>query len=55
MINGREMTSRVKRAADAGVPITNYGTAIAYMTGILKRSLAPFPSLAEKINAGSDN
>ncbi len=49
MINGREMTSRVKRAADAGVPITNYGTAIAYMTGILKRSLAPFPSLAEKI------
>lgn len=50
MINGREMTSRVKRAADAGVPITNYGTAIAYMTGILKRSLAPFPTLAEKIS-----
>lgn len=49
MLNEREMKYRIKCAEDAGVPITNYGTAIAYMNGILKRSLAPFPHLAEKI------
>ena len=30
-------------AADSGVPYTNYGTVIAYMNGILQRSLEPFP------------
>ena len=45
MLNEREVTYRAKCAADAGVPFTNYGTAIAYMNGILKRSLSPFPSL----------
>lgn len=40
MLNEREVKNRMKRAAAAGVPITNYGTAIAYMTGILKRSLS---------------
>ncbi len=49
MLNEREMKYRIKCAKDAGVPITNYGTAIAYVNGILKRSLAPFPHLAEKI------
>ena len=49
MLNEREMRYRIKCAADAGVPITNYGTAIAYMNGILKRSLAPFPHLAELV------
>lgn len=51
MLNEREMKYRIKCANDAGVPITNYGTAIAYMNGILKRSLAPFPKLAEKVKA----
>jgi len=35
----------MKCAADQQVPITNYGIAIAYMQGILKRSLSVFPYL----------
>lgn len=45
MLNEREITYRRKCAADAGVPFTNYGTAIAYMQGILKRSVKIFPHL----------
>ena len=45
MLNEREMQYRLKCAQDEGVPITNYGTAIAYMNGILSRSLAPFPDI----------
>ncbi len=45
MLNEREMKYRLKCAEDEGVPITNYGTAIAYMNGILRRSLAPFPDI----------
>lgn len=47
MLNEREMQSRIGRAVRQGVPVTNYGTAIAYMNGILKRSVAMFPDLAE--------
>ena len=47
MLNDREMQSRVERAVAAGVPITNYGVAIAQMHGILRRSLSPFPELLE--------
>ncbi len=43
MLNEREMRSRAARAGAAGVPMTNYGIALAYMNGILRRSLAPFP------------
>lgn len=49
MLNEREMRFRMQTAADSGVPITNYGTAIAYMQGILKRSIAIFPDLADQI------
>ncbi|WP_293988093.1 [FeFe] hydrogenase H-cluster maturation GTPase HydF [uncultured Megasphaera sp.] len=49
MLNGREVQYRMKCAADQGVPITNYGIAIAYMQGILKRSLSVFPYLQEII------
>ena len=42
MLNEREMKYRLKCAGDAGVPITNYGIAIAHMKGILKRSLEVF-------------
>lgn len=38
-LNEREMQFRLKCAEDAGIPITNYGTAIAYMKGILERSI----------------
>lgn len=44
-LNEREMKYRLKCAEDAGIPITNYGTAIAYMKGILKRSVAVFENL----------
>ncbi|MBC8533162.1 [FeFe] hydrogenase H-cluster maturation GTPase HydF [Yeguia hominis] len=46
MLNEREMQSRLQRAQAQGVPVTNYGILIAYMTGILKRSVAPFPEIA---------
>ena len=49
MVNEREMKSRYQFACNQGVPITNYGIAIAYMHGILKRSLSVFPDLAKKI------
>ena len=39
MLNEREVRYRMKCAADQGVPITNYGTLIAFMNGILDRSL----------------
>lgn len=42
MLNEREMTYRLKCAKDAEIPMTNYGTAIAYMTGILDRSIEIF-------------
>ncbi len=47
MLNEREIEYRRKCASDAGVPFTNYGIAIAYMKGILKRSLKALPDLKE--------
>ena len=41
-LNEREMKYRLSCAKDAGIPITNYGTAIAHMNGILPRCLQPF-------------
>lgn len=46
MLNEREMKYRLACATDQNIPITNYGILIAYMQGILKRSLIPFPSIA---------
>ncbi len=42
MLNEREMKYRLKCAEDAKVPMTNYGTAIAHMKGILERSIEIF-------------
>ena len=42
MLNEREMKYRLSCAEDQGVPMTNYGIIIAYMNGILERSLEPF-------------
>lgn len=42
MLNEREMKYRMRCAKDAHVPITNYGTAIAHMNGILERSTRMF-------------
>lgn len=49
MLTEREMKYRIKCAIDAGKPVTNYGILIAYMQGILKRSIEPFPSIAEEL------
>lgn len=51
MLNDREMRYRTKCAEDAGIPMTNYGTAIAYMKGILKRSLEVFPDLLNELKS----
>ena len=45
MLNEREVRYRTKCTVDQGVPITNYGTLIAYMNGILKPSISLFPEL----------
>ena len=50
MLNDREMIYRTKCANDCGIPMTNYGTAIAYMHGILWRSLEVFPDMIEELN-----
>ena len=42
MLNEREMKYRLKCAEDQNVPMTNYGTAIAHMKGILGRSIEVF-------------
>jgi [FeFe] hydrogenase H-cluster maturation GTPase HydF len=46
MLNPKEMQHRYAHAQIVEIPMTNYGLAIAYMHGILKRSLEVFPKLA---------
>ncbi|WP_027717496.1 [FeFe] hydrogenase H-cluster maturation GTPase HydF [Desulfovirgula thermocuniculi] len=43
MLNRREMLYRLLQAREAGVPIVNYGVLMAYLHGVLKRALSPFP------------
>ncbi len=47
MLNEREIIYRNKCADDQNIPMTNYGIAIAYINGILKRTVAPLPEVAE--------
>ena len=42
MLNEREMQYRLKQAINNNIPMSNYGTTIAYMNGILKRTLHIF-------------
>ena len=49
MLNEREVRFRMKCAQDQGVPITNYGIAIAHMRGILKRSVQMLPQVREML------
>lgn len=49
MLPEREVKFRMKCAEDQRVPITNYGILIAYIQGILKRSLEPFPHILAEI------
>lgn len=45
MITRKQLINRLKPAVDAGIPVTNYGMAIAYMHGIYERAIAPFVNL----------
>jgi [FeFe] hydrogenase H-cluster maturation GTPase HydF len=40
----REMLSRIHKAREAGVPVTNYGMAISFTQGVIRRVLSPFPA-----------
>ncbi|MCK4879976.1 MAG: [FeFe] hydrogenase H-cluster maturation GTPase HydF [Bacteroidales bacterium] len=45
MITRKQLINRLKPAIDAGIPVTNYGMAIAYIHGIYRRAVAPFVKL----------
>ena len=49
MLNEKEMKYRLRCAADQGIPMTNYGILIAYMKGILARSVEAFPEIARTL------
>jgi [FeFe] hydrogenase H-cluster maturation GTPase HydF len=42
VITRKQLINRLKPAIDAGIPVTNYGMAIAYVQGIYERAVAPF-------------
>ena len=49
MITRRQLVNRLKPAIDAGIPVTNYGMAIAFVHGIYDRAIKPFINIgAEK-------
>ena len=50
MLNEREMRYRQKCALDQEIPITNYGIAIAYMQGIMKRCVEMFPDVRKELD-----
>ena len=45
MITRKQLINRLRPAIEAGIPVTNYGMAIAYMHGIYERAVAPFVKL----------
>lgn len=49
VINRREMLWRMQQAADAGVPVTNYGICISQVQGVLERILQPFPAALDAL------
>jgi [FeFe] hydrogenase H-cluster maturation GTPase HydF len=53
MLNEREMKYRHGCAADQETPITNYGILIAYIQGILPRSVAIFPHILAELEEGA--
>ena len=50
MITRRQLYNRIQPAIKAGVPVTNYGMAIAYVQGIYNRAIAPFVKGEKKVN-----
>jgi len=51
MITRKQLHNRLQPAIRAGIPVTNYGMAIAYVQGIYDRAIAPFVPDAK--NSGS--
>ena len=49
MLTNKEVKYRINIAKEKNIPITNYGILIAYLNGILKRSLEIFPDLQKLI------
>jgi [FeFe] hydrogenase H-cluster maturation GTPase HydF len=47
MLTRTEKLMRIRRAKEAGVPITNYGVVISKVQGVLERVLSPFPAALE--------
>ena len=52
MLNETEMQSRIARAREQGIPICNYGVALAHCNGILRRSLELFPQVLAVLDNG---
>ena len=48
MLNAREMQGRLALAKESGLPMTNYGMALALCSGLLERSLAVFAAIDQK-------
>ena len=48
MITRKQIVNRLKPAIDAGIPVTNYGMAIAYVHGIYNRAIAPFAVIGKE-------
>ena len=49
MLKDREVIYRYKLAENQNIPISNYGITIAYINGILKRSIKIFPNIYKEI------
>lgn len=47
MITPKQLGNRLQPAIDAGIPVTNYGMAIAYVQGIYNRAVAPFAKIKD--------
>ena len=54
MVNRAEIMHRIQKARATGVPITNYGILMAYLSGILERIVAPFKGGLVKLNMEFD-
>jgi len=49
VVTKKQLSNRLKPAIDAGVPVTNYGMAIAYINGIFNRAVKPFLDITTSI------
>ncbi len=54
MLTRREMLSRMEKARQAGVAVTNYGVAISVLQGVIERTLSPFPAALDAFRRERD-